>query len=45
MSFEDLGVDRSIILKWIFKIWYGEAWTLSDLVPDRERSLVVVNVR
>jgi hypothetical protein len=24
---EDLGVDGKIILKWIFKKWYGEAWT------------------
>ena len=24
---EDLGVDRRIILNWIFKKWYGAAWT------------------
>jgi hypothetical protein len=22
----DIGVDRKIILKWIFKTWGGEAW-------------------
>ena len=25
--FEDLGVDGSIVLKWILKKWDGEAWT------------------
>jgi hypothetical protein len=24
---EDPGVDRRIILKWIIKLWDGEAWT------------------
>jgi len=24
---KDLGVDRRIKLKWIFKQWDGEAWT------------------
>ena len=24
---EDLGLDRRIILQWIFSIWNGELWT------------------
>ena len=24
---EDIGIDESIILKWIFRMWHGEAWT------------------
>jgi hypothetical protein len=25
--FEDVGLDRRTILKWIFKTWDGKAWT------------------
>ena len=24
---QDLGLDRTIILKWIFKKWDGKSWT------------------
>jgi len=24
---QDLGLDRTIILKWIFKNWDGKSWT------------------
>jgi hypothetical protein len=34
--FEDLGVDESVILKWIFMKWIGGmAWT--DLAQERNR--------
>ena len=26
---QDLGVERKIILKWIFKTWEAEAWTVN----------------
>ena len=38
---EDLGVEGSVILKWIFMKWNG-AWT--DLAQDRDRLVAVVNV-
>jgi hypothetical protein len=25
--FEQLGIDGRLILKWIFEMWDGEAWT------------------
>jgi len=27
-NFEDMGADWTLILKWIFKKWYGKAWTV-----------------
>jgi len=27
-NFEGLGLYRRVISKWIFKKWYGEAWTV-----------------
>jgi len=24
---EDPGIDRRILLRWVFRKWYGEAWT------------------
>jgi len=32
---QDLGVKGRIILKWIFKRWYGKAWT--GMVQDRDK--------
>jgi hypothetical protein len=26
-NFEDLGVHGRVMLNWIFKKWFGEAWT------------------
>jgi hypothetical protein len=25
--FEDVGLDRRVIIKWVLKKWNGEAWT------------------
>ena len=40
--FEDLGVDRRIILKWTYKKWDGGHW-LIGLVQDRVRWWAPVN--
>jgi len=39
---EDPGMEGSIILKWIFKTWYGGMdWI--DLAQDRDRHRALVN--
>ena len=46
--FEDQAMDGSIILKWIFKKWYGGIdWIDLALYMDRWRALVnaVMNIR
>ena len=46
---EDAGIDRRIILRWIFRMWDGGGMDWIDLAPDREmwRELVngVMNLR
>jgi len=41
-----LGIPRhrwGIILRWIFRIWVGEAWTVLILSQDRDRWQAPVN--
>jgi hypothetical protein len=40
---EDVGIDGSIILKWIFKEWDGGGIDWIDLAQDRDRWRAVVN--
>jgi hypothetical protein len=40
--FENLSVERMIILKSIFKKWNGEAWTVFIWLKDRWRARVNV---
>jgi hypothetical protein len=40
---QNLDVDGSIILKWTFKKWDGEAWTALIWLGDRDRWLALVN--
>jgi hypothetical protein len=40
---EDLGVDGSIILKWIFKKWDGGGMDWIDMAQDRDRWRALVN--
>ena len=37
-----LGVDRRVMLKWMFKKWGGEAWPGVVAAQDRDRWRAVV---
>jgi hypothetical protein len=39
---KDLGIDGSIILKWIFKCWGAMDWI--DLAQDRDKWQALLNV-
>ena len=40
---EDIGVDRRIILKWVFEKWDVGTWNWIDVVQDRDRWRAGVN--
>jgi hypothetical protein len=38
------GIDERIILRWIFRMWVGEAWNGLILSQERDRWQALVNV-
>jgi hypothetical protein len=40
---EDPGVDGKIILKWVFRKWYGVGVDWIGLVQDRDKERALVN--
>ena len=39
----DPGLDGRIILRWIFRKWDMDVWTVIDLAQDRDRWRALVN--